>query len=337
MNFEQPLWFLLLLFIPLLIYLSLKGRRGLVYPSLETLPDHKTLRIRLFFIRDLLFYLSLAVLIVAGAGPYRYAAQKRDYSQGRLLQLVVDRSGSMQIFMDRRGSRNRLDLVKEVLTLFIKGDGQELRGRRNDRIGLIAFARYPNTMAPLTASHDIVVDLVDTLSFPPEEEDGTAIGDALALGVARTVAFQKRVGVGSASSVIILLTDGQNNQGKYSPLEAAELAREQGIKVYTIALGGGFRQGFFGFLQEIPPDYGIDVQILQKIANLTGGRYFNAGDEKTLYEVYSQIDTLEKLDLEDPQERPRELYFPRLLHLALFLLLLTILARYILFNLVEES
>jgi Ca-activated chloride channel family protein len=336
-RFEQPFWFVLILLIPLLIYLQRKSHIGIIYPSISVLPPVKSPRIRLFFLRDLLFYLALLSFIVALAGPYRILGEEKDYTKGYLLQLVVDRSGSMGSFMDKKGETDRLDIVKKVVADFISGDGNQLQGRRNDRVGLISFARYADTMAPLTVSHDIVIQLVGTLKLAGEEEDGTSLGDALALGAARIRSYQQKAGSGSSGAVLILLTDGQNNSGTMTPMEAASLAADQDIRVYTIGFGGGYYKNAFGIIREIPPEYGIDEKTLQDIADLTGGQYYNAGDERSLMEVYKKIDTLEKVEMEQIRSTEKDLYFYSFLITALILLFLGFLFRYILFNVVEDE
>ncbi|QEN07276.1 VWA domain-containing protein [Oceanispirochaeta crateris] len=263
-HFDQPLWFLLLIVIPLLLIFRAKKRGGVLYPSLSVLPPVKSARVRMLFICDLFFYLALVIFIVSAAGPYKNRGESKDYTKGYLLQLVVDRSGSMGSYMDKKGETNRLDIVKAVVADFISGDDSQLTGRPNDRIGLISFARYADTMAPLTVSHDIVIDLVHSLSLAKEDEDGTSLGDALALGVARIRSYQQKAGTGSSGAVLILLTDGQNNSGNLDPLDAAALAAQEGVRVYTIGFGGGFYRNAFGIIQEIPPNMVLMKRLSQK-------------------------------------------------------------------------
>lgn len=334
-RFESPLYFTFILLIPLLIYLQRKSKPALIYPSLKSLPPGKSLRIRLFFLRDLFFYLALLSMIIALAGPFRIRGEQKDYSRGYLLQLVVDRSGSMGSYMDKSGETNRLDVVRSVLNDFVKGNGGALEGRGSDRIGLISFALYADTMAPLTVNHDIVTRLIDSIKLAEQEEDGTSIGDALSLAVARMAAYQQKAGVDSRGSVIILLTDGQNNSGSLDPIKAAELASGYGIKVYTIGFGGGYYRNAFGLIREIPAEYGIDETTLTTIAEMTGGVYYNAGDEKSLLAVYNEIDRLETVDSEELRSTDKELYFPLFLKAALILMLVSGVMRYIFLNVVE--
>jgi len=335
-RFEQPLLLMLILIIPVLLFLKFKKSRGVVYPSVEILPRIKTLRIRLLFLRDLFFYLSLLFLIIAAAGPYRTLGEEKDYTKGYLLQLVVDRSGSMGTPMDKQGLRNRLDIVKSVVSDFINGDSNGLSGRKNDRIGLISFARYADTMAPLTISHDIVIQLTESLKLAEEEEDGTSIGDALALAVARVKSYQQKSGIGSGA-VIILLTDGQNNNGSMTPPDAAKLAGEQGIRVYTIGFGGGYYRNAFGMIREIPPEYGIDEEVLKQVAEATGGQYFNAGDEKSLKNVYAKIDSLEKINMENIRSLEKDEYFYNFLLVGIILLFIGFIFKYLVLNVLDSE
>ena len=337
MKFEQPFWFLLLVLIPLLILLRRRYRRGVLYPSLNALPGGKSLRTRLIFLRDLPYYLALIMMVTAAAGPYKVLGEETDYSRGALLQLVIDRSGSMGSLMDRQGETNRLDIVKEVVSEFIEGDGGELTGRGSDRIGLISFALYADTMAPLTVSHDIVLQLVGSLKLAGEEQDGTSLGDALALAVARIAAYKQKADVPEAGAVIILLTDGQNNSGTHDPLDAAKMAAEYGIRIHTIGFGGGFYRNAFGLIREIPPEYGIDEKTLKKVAEISGGEYFNAGDENSLKEVYRKIDELEKVNMEQLRSTEKESYFTWCLLAALAFVALGILIRALILNVVEDE
>ncbi len=337
-HFEQPLYFALLVLLPLLIFAAFKRKSGLLYPSMKALPSVKSLRIRFRFLRDLFIYLALAVLITAAAGPYRLLGKEKDYSKGHMLQLLVDRSGSMGTYMDKKGQSNRLDIVKRVLHDFIKGNGGALKGRGSDRLGLVSFALYADTMAPLTVSHDVVLAMVDSLGIANEDEDGTSLGDALALGLARIVSYRQKAGLSREDGgALILLTDGRNNSGNHEPLEAAKLAKEQGIRIYTIGFGGGYYQDSFGFIRKIPPEYGADEKMLKAIAQISGGSYFAADDEKSLTAVYRKIDEMEKVEMEQSLTMNKELYFPDLLLAAFGLLTLAALIRSLLINIVEDE
>ena len=162
----------------------------------------------------------------------------------------ADRSSSMTAEMEYRGMRrNRLEVVKKVFEEFIMGNGEELEGRPNDLVGMVAFARFADTMAPLTLGHGALLRFLDQVRIVTRRaEDGTAIGDALALAAARLRTAEEDLARYAdesgdkeyeiKSKIIILLTDGQNNFGQRTPEQAAELAADWDIKVYTIGVGG---------------------------------------------------------------------------------------------------
>jgi Ca-activated chloride channel family protein len=185
-----------------------------------------------------------------------------------------------------------------------------LKGRPHDLVGVITFARYPNTVCPLTLAHDVLPQFLKTIQPPAREyEDGTAIGDAIALGVTRLKIAEETLKKQSVrlstdyeikSKVIILLTDGQNNCGKRTPRESAELASKYGIKIYTIGVGGG--QAFITYrtpmgVYRIPISEDIDEKTLKQIASITGGIYRRAQTGWDLQEICKELDQLEKSEL----------------------------------------
>ena len=218
------------------------------------------------------------------------------------------RSGSMGRQMDLGGAvLTRLEAVKHVLREFLIGNGADLSGRSSDLIGLITFARFAETACPLVRDHRAVVQLTDGLQPAQQRyEDGTAIGDGLALAAARLKTaeddLKNRHGaeIGEdfkiKSKVVVLLTDGDNNAGEHDPLASAKLCADWGIKVYTIGIGGGGYQIFrtpFG-TERVPIPDEIDESLLSRIAEMTGGVYFRAKDGDALRNIYSEIDKLER-------------------------------------------
>ena len=211
--------------------------------------------------------------------------------------MVVDRSGSMGAEMEYRGKKlNRLEVVKRVFKDFVMGNGKDLSGRPNDLIGMIAFARYADTICPLTLAHGALIPFIDGVKLVKrKEEDGTAIGDGLALAAARLKTIQETLkkqlkksdnSYEIKSKIIILLSDGENNCGKYTPMQAADLAKKWGIKVYTIAIGGGdavtsIRTPFGVY--KIPLATRVDTTTLERIAKKTRGVFPQAKDAKSLH------------------------------------------------------
>ena len=317
MRFAAPQAFLLLPLLPLVAWFYLRrGRTATVrFSSLRRVGTlGRSVRL---WARPLLLVLrlaALALLIVAIARPQTSRSETRVSTEGIALEMVVDRSGSMRAEMDFEGERlNRLEVVKRVFTEFVVGNGDDLPGRPHDLIGMIAFARFADTAAPLVRAHDALVQFVQgTKIVQFRAEDGTAIGDALALAAARLKRAEEDIarwaesGNGDAftikSKAIILLTDGRNNAGDMTPGQAAALARDWGIKIYAIGIGGGEEfitvQTPLGAVRVPAVGLGLDEATLRTVAEVSGGRYFVAADGEALRNVYREIDRLEKTEIE---------------------------------------
>jgi Ca-activated chloride channel family protein len=217
----------------------------------------------------------------------------------------------MRAEMDFAGEvMNRLEVAKRVFLEFAQGNTGNLTGRPNDMIGLISFARYADTACPLTLAHDALASFVEPIELVNRKsEDGTAIGDALALAAARlqkaeqTLIQQNPTADTQESSyeikskIIILLTDGQQTAGKRTPLEAAELAKKWGIKIYAIGIGPeDSLLKFPSLFNSRGP--GVDKQTLSQLAETTSGLFRMAEDADALRAIYAEIDKLEKSEIE---------------------------------------
>ncbi|RKY08687.1 MAG: aerotolerance regulator BatA [Planctomycetota bacterium] len=330
MQLYSPWALLLLLILPVAAYLTRRKRRtaAVRFPSLT---DMKTSlvswRLRLRPILKVLRVGCLVLLIIALARPRRGTKISETATEGVAIEVVADRSGSMQAEMDYRGKKlNRLETVKGVLVEFIKGNDKDLSGRSGDLVGLITFARYADTKCPLVHSHDVLLEFLrQTEIVKMRAEDGTAIGDAIALAAARLKKAEEEIeqrkvqlgltgaedsksadeaGFKIKSKVIILLTDGINNAGQYTPLQAAQLAKDWGIKIYTIGIGSTQAyttiQTMLG-TYKVPTQDNIDEGLLKAIAENTGGFYGRAGDAKTLRKIVEKIDSLEKTKVKSVQ------------------------------------
>ena len=316
MRFESPWALLALIAIPLILfYLSRrKGPGSIRFSSIGNARGAgRSLRQRMALLPLALRTVALILLVLAFARHQMGREKVKDVTKGVSVQMVVDRSSSMTAEMDYRGiRRNRLEVVKKVFEEFIMGNGEELEGRPNDLVGMVAFARYADTMAPLTLGHGALLRFLDQVKIVTRRaEDGTAIGDALALAAARlrtaeedisryaSVSGEKEYEI--KSKIIILLTDGQNNYGKRTPEQAAQLAADWGIKVYTIGVGGNDGvstvKTLFGNFK-VPTGTRVDTRPLQRVAEMTGGIFRMAADEASLREVYTEIDRLEKSNIE---------------------------------------
>lgn len=312
-TFGQP-WFLVLLgVIPLIwwAHLSPRRRAAIRFSSVDRVKEGVTpISMYARHVPPVLRSLAVALVVLAIARPQKADEETRISTEGIAIQLVLDRSGSMknEDFIDAAGRRlTRLDAVKNVVRQFVEGDGEEMKGRDDDLVGLIVFARYADTECPLTHDHKQVIRALERVEVPTtRDEDGTAIGDALLLGVERTRNIARRFGEDDAfkikSRVIILLTDGEQNFGKYLPSEAAEAAAAVGVKVYTIGAAPDYQEQSVGGLLFQPRTVRVPVQVneeeLQKVASITGGKYFRARDADSLKAIYEEIDRLERTTID---------------------------------------
>ena len=283
----------------------------------------------------------MILLITALARPQQGIEKIYDINHGIAIEMVIDRSSSMGEEMTLGGiSTNRLETVKKVFGEFVSGNDKELSGRPSDLIGLVSFARYPETVCPLTLAHEALNSFIKQITLVSRrDEDGTSIGDGIALAAARlqkaeeTLAQENKNKSDSSyeikSKIIILLTDGAHNSGNLSPLESAELARKWGIKIYTIGIGedvdpSGLR-GFFARMNQF--GRGVDKKTLQMIAETTGGMFRMAADANGLRAIYREIDQLEKSEIESVRHVDYAEFFPYVIISALVLLLMEFLLR----------
>jgi Ca-activated chloride channel family protein len=338
--FESAPAFLLLLLVPLVFWWRNRNRRAggtIRFSWTRTAADAgRSLRQRWSFIPTLLRTLAVVLLIVAIARPQMGMEQARVVNEGIAIEMAVDRSSSMGAEMVYEGQRmNRLEVVKRVFEAFVLGDGKSLAGRSNDLVGMVVFARYPETWCPLTLGHGALPRFLETvhLARPQTREDGTAIGDAIALAAARLKtaeevmkqqAPERAAKFDIRSKIMILLTDGNQTAGERHPVEAAKLAREWGIKIYTIAIGGDEtvrgQDTIFGRFFQLGGDATVDTSTLQAVAKETGGRFFEARDAKALAAIYRDIDQLERSEIESIRYVDyKELFLPFAL-VAFFLL-----------------
>lgn len=246
---------------------------------------------------------ALVLLLVALARPQRIVGNTKATRDTIALELVVDRSGSMDEPVIFDGQRtNRLEAVKRVVERFVVGDGAQLRGRSGDLLGLIVFGSFADTLMPLTQSHEALIEAIRRIQLPRvERERSTAIGDALMLAIGRLKASEDAMraevdddSFALKSKAVVLLTDGENRAGQYSPQQAAGLAKEWGIKVYIIGIRGGTTSGgrFFGATQQ------VNDQRMTQVAEFTGGQYWGVDRISDLEEVYARIDELERSSIE---------------------------------------
>ncbi|MGH8460283.1 MAG: VWA domain-containing protein [Stenotrophobium sp.] len=256
--------------------------------------------------RRVLFVLVWLLLVLAVLRPQWLGDPQPVPTTGRRLLLAVDLSGSMAT-QDMADGYSRLQVVKKVAGDFIKS-------RHGDQVGLILFGTRPYLQAPLSA------DLTTVNQFLQEAMVGiagrqTAIGDAIGLAIKR-LRDDSDKHRHKGDTVLILLTDGSSNAGVMSPLEAAKLAADAGLRIYTIGVGAAAQESFFGFGGG---NSDLDEDTLKGIAKVTGGEYFRATDVSALQKVYARIDQLEPSAGRDQWYRPGTEWFPWPLGFALLL------------------
>jgi len=303
MSFLYP-WMLLL--IPAVLWWLRRGpaRASLTVPSLGQWPEPSAGRGRFLWMPVALRRLALVLVVVALARPQGTTGYSLDRAEGIAIQLLVDISSSMDMnIRDADGlSATRMEVAKEMVARFISGDGDDLKGRPDDLIGLITFARYADTRSPLTLGHDALMQIVQHLSVQDRpNEDGTAYGDALAIAAARLRNPEELLHGSHAedagkikSRVIILLTDGENNSGSHLPLEAAGLAKLWGCRIYAISLGDAASNAKDQVMVE---SLSPAEKVLEHISVETGGIFRQANDFESLRSVYSEIDRLERSEI----------------------------------------
>ncbi len=324
MRFAQPWFLLLLLLLPLLAYWRARrtGRAAFMFSSLGVLGEVQAVRRDVdSFMLALLRWLSLILFIVALARPQWIRGESKISASGIDIVAAFDLSDSMAAedegFTFKGEQVNRLFISRQVLHDFIAK-------RANDRIGLVAFSGQAYIAAPLSLDHDFLLTTLERLNLDTIKEEGTAIGDAITASINRLRDIQ------SKSKIIILITDGQSNAGKISPLTAAEAAKVLGIKVYTIGVGtrGVSRLPYtdvFGRRGYRQVNVDIDEDTLTKIANMTGGKYFRGDKTDTLRNIYAEIDRLERTEVEVQHYQHFTELFPWLLWPGMAFLLLEVL------------
>ena len=315
------IYLLLLLLWPLLLwwnnFLTRQGRRHIWFAAKKLLPAAKpTWKVALLKNLNRFKMVSLLLFILALARPQLLNTYQVEEQKGMDILLTLDISGSMASIDFK--PKNRLEVAKEVIASFIEK-------RKTDRLGLVIFAATSYTKCPLTIDYDILKFYLQETDLG-ELEDGTALGMALATSVNR---IQHS---GAKTKIIILLTDGVNNRGEIDPRDAAKMARDFNIKVYTIGVGTRGEAPYpvidsLGRQQYVMVNVEIDEALLQEIAKTTGGMYFRATDRDSLQNIFSEIDRWEKSKIKTKSYYETTELFPYFLALGLLLLFLVETAR----------
>ncbi|MBQ0049186.1 MAG: VWA domain-containing protein [Bacteroidales bacterium] len=324
MTFANPLYFLLLaLLIPYIIWYVIMHRR--IDPVMQVSSTeafrykHHTWRERLVHAPFVLRILCFVFAIIALARPQSTDEWSEKNVEGIDIMLCMDVSTSM---LAEDLKPNRIKAAKEVAVEFING-------RPNDNIGLTIFAGEAYTQCPMTTDHAVLLNLLNKMECDMAEtgliEDGTAIGMGIANSVTRLKDSKAK------SKVVIMLTDGSNNRGEISPFTAADIAKSFGVRVYTIGVGTNgtarYPMKVAGYTQYVNIPVEIDAKTLGQIAKTTDGVFYRATDNKSLHEVYQEIDKLEKTKMQVNKFNSHSEEFFLYLLIALIALLLDLLLR----------
>ena len=319
-TFKNPelLWLGLVL-IPMVAYYVFLQRRNRVefrFSSLATSEGAEaTIKSKLIHLPFVLRTLAVALIIVVLARPQSTSSWQDVTTEGIDIVMALDISGSMQA---EDFKPNRLEAAKKVAKTFISN-------RPNDRLGLVIFAGESFTQCPLTTDHSVILNLFNDVKSGMLE-DGTAIGMGLGTSVKRLKDSE------AISKVVILLTDGDNNSGSIAPGTAAEIAKGFGVRVYTIGVGtrGTAPMPFvdpFGRTRYQDMEVKINEELLTRIADMTGGKYFRATDNESLEAVYKEIDYLERSKIDVTEYRKRKEEFLPFAIAALLLLAFEVLLK----------
>ena len=324
-TFVSPYFLVLLALIPIAFFWNRRKRENnsvhLNMPDLEPIKEINSWRSILYPYLNIIKGLAFALFVIALARPQLTLKEEEVKAEGIDIMMIMDISSSM---LAQDFKPDRLEVSKKVAIQFVDK-------RPYDRIGLVVFSGESFTQCPLTTDHRVLKDFLDGLQCGLLE-DGTAIGMGLASAVNRLKDSEAK------SKVIILLTDGVNNSGYIKPMTAAEIAQELETKVYTIGVGS-VGQALSPISRRSDGRYvfgmakvEIDEGLLNKISDMTGGKYYRATDEQSLEAIYAEIDRLEKTEMDITTFKRYSEEYGKFLSLGLVLFLLEVVLRHSLFK-----
>lgn len=306
-KFDSPY---VLLFIPIVIamFFLIKKSGSIRMPSISPI-SKMGLKTRKHLLGKYIIMSAIILMLVALARPQFSTQNKNIKKEGIDIVVALDLSQSM---MQTDFSPNRLERAKYLLNKFIDK-------RPDDRLSLIVFGGDAYTKVPLTFDHSMIKEITKTLTI----NDITS-NDRTAIGMGLGIAINRLKNSTAKSKVIILMTDGENNSGEMNPISAAKIAKELGIKVYTIGIGAHeVRDGFF-----MVKNSELDENLLKNIAKITGGEYFRADSEKNFANIFNKINSLEKTKIEGRVFYTNTELYENILILALILLLIGVYFEY---------
>ena len=313
-KFNDPYFFIL---IPFIIYLFFRKEKskGIKVPSVQGVKKY-SLNSKKYLIGKYFIMISCILMIIGLARPQKIS-DKKIKKDGIDIVVALDLSKSM---LQEDFNPNRLEKSKELLSKFISQ-------RVNDRMGLVIFGGDAYTKIPLTFDNSMLREVVEKIKV-----DDITSNNRTAIGMGVGVAINRLKESESKSKVIILMTDGENNYGELSPIDATKLAKELGIKIYTIGIGAYERNvpSFFGVMRKVKNNE-LDENLLTKMAEETNGKYFRASDEKSFEEIFSEINKLEKTEIEKQDFVQKEELYIRFVKASLIFLLIGLFFEFLLF------
>lgn len=312
-KFDDSYFFIL---IPFIIYLFFRKEKskGIKVPSIQGIKKY-SLNSKKYLIGKYFIMISCILMVIGLARPQRIS-DKKIKKDGIDIVVALDLSKSM---LQEDFNPNRLEKSKELLSKFISQ-------RVNDRIGLVIFGGDAYTKIPLTFDNSMLREVVEKIKV-----DDITSNNRTAIGMGIGVAINRLKESESKSKVIILMTDGENNYGELSPIDATKLAKEIGIKIYTIGIGAYERNiPFFGMTRKIKNNE-LDENLLTKMAEETNGKYFRASDEKSFEEIFTEINKLEKTEIEKQDFVQKEELYMNFVKTSLIFLLIGLFFEFLLF------
>ncbi|MGL5049662.1 MAG: VWA domain-containing protein [Fusobacteriaceae bacterium] len=313
LKFKSPYFFLLLIPLIILFFYKIKSN-GIIVPSIESIKKRKLSK--KYLIPKFLIFISLVLMVIALARPQEVLKNSKINRKGIDIVLALDLSQSM---MATDFSPNRLEKAKELIKEF-------LNKRDGDRVSLVVFGGDAYSKVPLTFDLNVVKEIVTKLTV-----DDITSNNRTAIGMGLGVALNRVKESSTNSSVVILLTDGENNSGEMSPEGAAKIAKDLGVKVYTIGIGAREIEvpSFFGTRKVENTE--LDEGLLNYIAETAGGKYFRASNVDEFRKIFNEIDKIEKKEIEaEDFYQSKELY-ENLLKIALIFLVLGLGLNYLMF------
>lgn len=313
-KFNNPYFFILILFIIYLFFRKEKSK-GIKVPSVQGIKKY-SLNSKKYLIGKYFILISCILMVIGLARPQRIS-DKKIKKDGIDIVVALDLSKSM---LQEDFNPNRLEKSKELLSKFISQ-------RVNDRMGLVIFGGDAYTKIPLTFDNSMLREVVEKIKV-----DDITSNNRTAIGMGVGVAINRLKESESKSKVIILMTDGENNYGELSPIDATKLAKELGIKIYTIGIGSYERNvpSFFGVMRKVKNNE-LDENLLTKMAEETNGKYFRASDEKSFEEIFIEINKLEKTEIEKQDFAQKEELYMSFVKASLIFLVIGLFFEFLLF------